>query len=79
MQIDFIDLKQRYLDEKKELLNIFDRVLKKGSLVLTKEVENFENNICDYTKSKYCFGLYSGTDGLMMALWSLGIKKEMKL
>ena len=75
MKIDFIDLKQRYLDEKKELLNIFDRVLKKGSLVLTKEVENFENNICDYTKSKYCLGLNSGTDGLMMALWSLGIKK----
>ena len=41
MQIDFIDLKQRYLDEKKELLNIFDRVLKKGSLVLTKGGRKF--------------------------------------
>ena len=75
MKIDFIDLKQRYKDEKKDLLKIFDKVLKKGSLILTKEVENFENNICDYTKSKYCLGLNSGTDGLMMALWALGIKK----
>ena len=76
MKIDFIDLKKRYAEEKHDLLRIFDKVLKNGSLVLTKEVENFENNICNFTKAKYCLGLNSGTDGLMMALWALGIKKN---
>ena len=75
MKIDFIDLKARYKEEKKDLIKIFDKVLKNGSLVLSKEVDNFEKNICKFTKSKYCLGLNSGTDGLMMALWSLGIKK----
>ena len=42
MKIDFIDLKKRYAEEKHDLLRIFDKVLKNGSLVLTKEVENFE-------------------------------------
>ena len=76
MKIDFIDLKKRYAEEKHDLLRIFDKVLKNGSLVLTKEVENFENNICNFTKAKYCLGLNSGTDGLMMALWALGIKND---
>ncbi len=75
MNIELIDLKKRYLDEKNDLLECFDRVLKNGSLVLTDEVKNFENNICQYTNSKFCLGLNSGTDALMMALWSLGIKK----
>jgi len=75
MKVELIDLKKRYLDEKEDLLSCFDRVLKNGSLVLTNEVNNFEDNICKYTNSKFCLGLNSGTDALMMALWSLGISK----
>ncbi len=72
-KIELIDLKKRYLDEKNNLLKCFKKVLKNGTLVLTDEVKNFEENICNYTGSKYCLGLNSGTDGLMMALWSLNI------
>ena len=75
MNIQLIDLKQRYLDEKKELIKCFKKVVSNGSLVLTDEVNNFEKNICDYTGAKYCLGLNSGTDALMMGLWSLGVKK----
>ena len=74
MKIELIDLKKRYAEEKEDLLEIFDKVLKNGSLVLTDEVANFEKRICEYTSSKFCLGLNSGTDALMMALWSLGIK-----
>jgi len=75
MKIEIIDLKKRFLDEKKDLLICINKVLKKGNLVLTSEVENFEKKICKYTGSKYCLGLNSGTDALMMSLWSNGITK----
>ena len=75
MKVELIDLKNRYKDEKDDLLRCFDNVLKKGSLILTDEVKNFEKDVCDFTKSKFCLGLNSGTDALMMGLWSLGIKK----
>ena len=52
-----------------------NHVLTKGNLVLTSEVDNFEKSICKFTKSKYCLTLNSGTDALMMSLYSLGIKK----
>ena len=74
MKIEVIDLRKRFLEEKKEILNCIKSVLSKGNLVLTKEVQNFEEAICKFTGAKYCLGLNSGTDALMMSLWSVGIK-----
>ena len=75
MKVELIDLKARYKNEKKAIIKIVDKVLSKGNLILTQEVQNFENSVCKYTKAKYCLGLNSGTDALMMSLWSSGIKQ----
>ena len=75
MKIELIDLKQRYKEESSQILTSIKKVLSKGHLVLTEELNNFEKNICKYTGSKYCLGLNSGTDALMMSLWALGIGK----
>jgi dTDP-4-amino-4,6-dideoxygalactose transaminase len=75
MKIELIDLKQRYKEESSQILFCIKKILSKGHLVLTEELNNFENNICKYTGSKYCLGLNSGTDALMIALWALGIGK----
>ena len=61
--------------KKKELIYCFKNTISKGHLVLTKEVSDFENQINKYTNTKFCVGLNSGTDALMMALWVKGIKK----
>ena len=74
MKVELIDLKSRYKFEK-EINSVVKKILSKGNLVLTSELEDFENKICNYTNSKYCLGLNSGTDALMMSLWSLGIGK----
>ena len=75
MKVELIDLKKRYQQEKSEILKIIDSVLKKGHLIMTKEVYQFEKAICKFTGAQFCSSLNSGTDALMMALWSSGIKK----
>lgn len=75
MKVSFIDLKYRYSVEKKELIKIFNKTIKSGNLVLSKEVFDFENKISKKLKVRYCLSLNSGTDALMMALWALGIGK----
>jgi len=72
-KVPFIDLVQRYADEKDELLACVDRVLSQGHLVLTEEVFDLEAKVQAYTGAKHCISLNSGTDGLMMALWAAGI------
>ncbi|NKB54749.1 MAG: aminotransferase class V-fold PLP-dependent enzyme [Alphaproteobacteria bacterium] len=76
MQIPFVDLKLRFEDEKAELLACVERVLSKGHLVMTPEVAELERAVEDYTGARHCIGLNSGTDGLLMALWAAGIRKE---
>ena len=73
-KISFVDLKQRFQEEKKDLMQIIENVLTNASLVLTPELEKFEKNISKYTGSKYCIGLNSGTDALMMGLMCAGLK-----
>ena len=75
MKVEIIDLRKRFKIEKVQILKHIKKVLNKGNLILTSEVSDFEKSICKYTGSKYCLGLNSGTDALMMSLWSLGIKK----
>ena len=75
MKVEILDLKLRYSEEKSELINCFKKVVSQGNLILTPEVDKFEREICKYTGAKFCLGLNSGTDALMMALWSIGIKK----
>ena len=76
MKVELIDLRARYKEEKKDILKLIDRVLSKGNLILTKEVQKFEESICSYTGAKYCVGLNSGTDALMTSLWGCNIKKK---
>jgi dTDP-4-amino-4,6-dideoxygalactose transaminase len=74
-KVPFIDLQQRYQDEKQELLVCIDRILSKGHLVMTEEVGEFENRITEYTGAKYCVSCGNGTDALMLGMWALGIGK----
>ena len=73
-KIFFIYFKQRFEEEKKELLPIIEKVLSSGNLVLTPELDRFEDKICKFTGAKYSIGLNSGTDALMMGLICAGIK-----
>ena len=75
-KVELIDLRARYLEERKQILKILDTTLKKGNLILTPELADLENKISVYTGSKFCLGLNSGTDALMMALWACGIKRN---
>lgn len=74
-KVPFIDLQQRFEEEREELMACVERVLAKGHFVLTPEVAEFEADVVRYTGAKHCVGLNSGTDALMMALWALGVGK----
>lgn len=72
-KVPFIDLVQRYAEERDEILACVDRVLAKGHLVLTEEVAEFEADVCRCTGARHCVALNSGTDALMIGMWAMGI------
>jgi len=72
-RVPFIDLQQRYQEERDELIAIFDRVMTSGHLVLTPELAEFEADVVAFTGAKHCIGLNSGTDALLMGLWAADV------
>jgi dTDP-4-amino-4,6-dideoxygalactose transaminase len=72
-KVPFVDLQQRFREEKDELLACVERVLSIGHLVLTPEVAEFEKRIAEFTGAKHCVSCGNGTDALMLALWALGV------
>ena len=75
MIIQYVNLASQYRLEKKKLLKIIDKVLLKGTYVGGDEVELFEKNVAKFCNTKYCVALNSGTDALVMALHSLGVRR----
>jgi len=76
MKVPFIDLQQRFIEEKEEILNAVEKVLENGTLVLTPELRELEEAVEQFTGAKHCIGLNSGTDALMLGLWADGIGKD---
>ena len=70
------NLKRQYDLFSKEYQEKALAVLNSGWYVLGNEVKSFEEEFAKYTESKYCVGVASGMDALIMAFRAIGIKKD---
>ena len=73
MQIKCNVLDRQFQMHQKEYEEAALRVLRSGWYVLGKEVQQFEDEFAAYTGRKYCVGLNSGLDALIMSVRALGI------
>lgn len=75
MQIKCNVLDRQFQMHQKEYEDAALRVLRSGWYVLGNEVEHFEEEFASFTGRKYCVGLNSGLDALIMSVRALGIGK----
>src|SRR3990167_10776253 len=77
MKINFINSSYRrfYSANKKEIDKAISDCLSKGRLMLREDTWKLEKNIAQFTKTKYCATVGSGTDALFLSLLALGIGK----
>lgn len=77
MKVDFINTGYRryYAEHKEEILGAIDRCFEGGDFVLRKDVQEFEQKLCDFTGAKYAVGVNSGTDALKLSYKALGLKQ----
>lgn len=73
-QIPFLDLKQQYISVKKEIDKKIFEILDNTAFILGDELKQFEAEFAYFIGSKYCVGVSSGIDALIIALKALGIK-----
>ncbi len=73
MSVPFIDLKRQYADLETSIHNRMHTVLAHGQYIMGPEVKQLEETLEIYTGAKYCLGVSSGTDALLISLMALGI------
>lgn len=71
--IPLVNLKKQYASIKKEVDPEILRVFSEGSFVLGKDVTEFEEAFAKFTGAKFCVGINSGRDALLLAMRALGI------
>jgi len=56
-----------------EFVNIFTEIGHRGAYILQKDLSEFENNLAQFTGTKYGIGVANGTDAIFLALFAAGI------
>lgn len=72
--IDFIDLAFQQTQIRAQLEKRIHKVLHHGQYIMGQEVFELEKKLENYTNSKYCITVSSGTEALLISLMALGIK-----
>lgn len=75
MKVPFFEYPRFFLDEKKLYETILEDVGSRGAFIMQKDLQDFENNLAEYSNSKYSIGVANGTDALELALLAIGLKK----
>lgn len=74
--MQFIDLKQQYLQYQAEIDLRIRKVLDHGSFIMGPEIPELENALADYVGVPHAITCASGTDSLEIALRAFGIGAE---
>lgn len=73
MNIPFVDLKAQYKSLKKDIDKALRDVIESARFIQGKEVALFENEFAHYLHARYCVGVNSGTDALILGIRALGL------
>jgi UDP-2-acetamido-2-deoxy-ribo-hexuluronate aminotransferase len=71
--MQFIDLKTRHQLIGDKINARIQKVMEHGQFILGPEVQEVEEKLAQYTGSKHCVTVSSGTDSLLIALMALGV------
>lgn len=74
--MNFIDLSKQQEMIRDDLDLRIKKVLDHGKFIMGPEVRELEDELAKYVGVKYCVGVSSGTDALLIALMALGVGKD---
>ena len=74
MSIDFANLHRQYLRYKEEIDYAIAKVLSHSRFIMGPEIQELEENLCNFTGAKNAITCSSGTDALLLAMMALDIK-----
>ena len=65
--VPFFNYPRAYMDDRENLMKIFDDVGHRGAFIMQKDLRDFEANLASYTGASHAIGVANATDGLELA------------
>lgn len=78
MQVPMLDLKREYEYMKEDIDSAIRKCLEHQKWIFGPEIKELEEKIADFLGVKYCIGVSSGTEALVISLRALAIKLKGK-
>lgn len=75
MRVPFVDLKVQSNGLRKKLMAAVEATFDESVFIAGAQVNSFEDNFAQQVEAKFCISCANGTDGLEIALESLGVAK----
>lgn len=72
--VPFFNYPRAYLDDRENLLKIFDDVGTRGAFIMQRDLKEFEDSLAKYTGARYAIGVANATDGLELAWMAVGLR-----
>jgi dTDP-4-amino-4,6-dideoxygalactose transaminase len=72
--VPFFNYSRAYLDDREDLLRIFEDVGHRGAFIMQKDLRDFEAALAAYTGAQYSIGVANATDGLELAWMAVGLR-----
>lgn len=72
--VPFFNYPRAYLDDRENLMRIFDEVGHRGAFIMQKDLREFEEALAAYTGAKHAIGVANATDGLELAWMAVGMR-----
>lgn len=76
MGIKLVDLTRQSKKINTAIINNIKNIINSGDFILGKELKKFEKDFAKFITAKYCIGVASGTDAILMSLEALGVGPE---
>lgn len=73
MKVPLLDLKLQYQSIKNEIRDCIDEICESQWFIMGPALEGMEERIAEYCQTRFCVGVSSGTDALLVALMAAGI------
>lgn len=72
--VPFFNYPRAYLDDKNDLIKIFEDVGHRGAFIMQQDLRDFEAALATYTGAKHAIGVANATDGLELAWMAIGLR-----
>jgi dTDP-4-amino-4,6-dideoxygalactose transaminase len=72
--VPYFNYPRVFLDDRADLLRIFEDVGSRGAFILQQDLRDFEANLARFTGAKHAVGVANATDGLELAWMAIGLR-----